>query len=254
LQGIIKNEGGVKMRWVLSYTAALCVLVLVVSQSIIIPTFFMPFFSWHYNRAETAAEIGVTQEDLMYVTTELLAYMRGRRDFLEGITVQVDGQTRRGSRIYGQNFFTPVEIRHMVDVRVLYEHLFMVRNVAFFLLIALVLGLLYEKQKPLYLISRSVREILAGFLALISLLVVAIAIDFGRAWNIFHYIFFRGDAANYWRLTPFVDLMINMFPLDFFMHISIFAALLVLVFSAVIILAASLYLRYARRLPGFKTP
>jgi len=238
----------------MGYIAALCVLVLIVSQSVIIPTFFMPFFRWHYNKADTADTIGISHEDLMCITTELLDYMRGRRDSLEGITAEVIGRDELASRVYGQNFFSATEIRHMIDVRVLYEQLFIVRNVAFFLLIALVLGMFLIKENPLFLLSRCSREILAGFLAVMVLLGVIIAIDFERSWDIFHHIFFRADVENYWRLILFVDLMINMYPLNFFINISIFAAGLVTIMSAVIITAASFYLRYARRLPGFRTP
>ena len=242
------------MRWVMGYIAALCVLVLIISQSVIIPTFFMPFFQWQYTRSETAAEIGIAHEDLIRVTTKLLDYMRGRRDSLHGITAEVIGRDEIASLAYGEDFFTVTEIQHMVDVRVLYEQLFMARNVAFFLLIALVLGMFLQKENPLFLLSRCSREILAGFWIIMMVFAGVIALNFERAWTIFHYIFFRQDAARNWLLTPFIDLMINMYPLEFFLHISIFFAGLVTLFSAAIIIAASLYLRYSPRLPGFKAP
>ncbi|MCL1882833.1 MAG: TIGR01906 family membrane protein [Defluviitaleaceae bacterium] len=240
------------MRWVLGYTAALCVLVLIISQSVIIPTFFMPFFNWSYTRAETAEELGMEFEDLMHVTSELLDYMRGRRDTLHGITAEVNGRDARASRYYGQDFFSETEIRHMIDVRDLYVLLFRVRNVAFFLLILLLLGMELRKMQPLFLLARCSREVLVGFFGLMLLSAGIIAIDFERSWDVFHYIFFRGDAANYWRLTPFVDLMINMFPLQFFLNISIFFAGLVTIFSAVVIACATLFLRQIRH--GFNTP
>jgi len=232
----------------MGYLAALCVMVLIVSQSVIIPTFFMPFFRWHYNRVDTttgldiAETIGISHEDLMYVTVELLDYMRGRRDTLEGITAYVSGR-----RFYGQNFFTDLEIRHMIDVRILYDRLFIIRNVAFFLLIALLLGLILMKDKPLYVLAKCSREVVAGFLILTVIAAGIIAIDFDHSWTIFHHIFFDND---YWLLTPFVDLMINMVPLHFFLNISIFIGGLITVVSAVIILVSSLYLRGQKTL-GF---
>jgi len=232
----------------MGYLAALCVMVLIVSQSVIIPTFFMPFFRWHYNRADArtgldiAETIGISHEDLMYVTVELLDYMRGRRDTLEGITADAPGR-----RVYGQNFFTDLEIRHMIDVRVLYDRLFIVRNVAFFLLVALILGLILMKDKPLYVLSKCSREVVAGFLVITVISTGVIAIDFDRSWTIFHLIFFDND---YWLLTPFVDLMINMVPLHFFLNISIFIGGLIAFASIVIIVASTLYLRGQRPL-GF---
>ncbi|MCL1845712.1 MAG: TIGR01906 family membrane protein [Defluviitaleaceae bacterium] len=230
------------MKWIMGYAAALCVLVLIISQSIIIPTFFTPFFRWHFNRAEVAAEIGIRDDDLMHVTHELLAYMRGRRDSLHGITAEVQGPHERGNRIYGQNFFTDREITHMYDVRELYDLLFMTRNISLFSLIALIFAMIYFRHKPLELLSRCSREVLVGFFILMLAVAGISAIDFSRAWDIFHYIFFFRDADQTWRLTRFVDLMINMFPLEFFISISIFIAALITIFSALICTFSSVYL------------
>ncbi|MCL1878570.1 MAG: TIGR01906 family membrane protein [Defluviitaleaceae bacterium] len=230
------------MKWVMGYSAALCVLALIISQSIIIPTFFTPFFRWHYNRAETAAEIGIDPDDLMHVTVELLAYMRGRRDSLHGITAEVHGHTERASRTYGDNFFTDREITHMYDVRELYDILFMARNIALFSLIALIFAMIYFRENPLLLISRCSREVLVGFFILMLAVAGISALNFTRAWDIFHYIFFFHDADQTWRLTRFVDLMINMFPLEFFISISIFVAVLITIFSTLVVTFASVYL------------
>jgi integral membrane protein (TIGR01906 family) len=237
------------MRWVLGYAAALCVLVLIISQSVIIPTFFMPFFNWHYNRAETAAELGMTHDDLMRVTKELLDYMRGRTDDMSQITARAEG-----FREYGEAFYSPTEIRHMYDVKDIYEKIFTIRRVAFLLLIALVLAMFLLNENPLFLLSRCSREIVAGFFSLMVIATIIISFDFSHSWDIFHHIFFRGDAANYWRLTPYVDLMINMYPLNFFIGISIFAASLATVFSAIVVTVSTLYLRYNRRPTRFSKP
>jgi integral membrane protein (TIGR01906 family) len=203
-------------------------------------------------RDDTAQTLGMTQDDLMYVTGELLGYMRGRRDTLHGITVEVNGRDARASRVYGENFFSPTEIRHMYDVRDLYDLLYVVRNVAFFLFVALVLGMIYFKEDPLYLLSRCAREVFAGFLVLAVIVSGIISINFERSWDVFHYIFFRGDAANYWRLVAFEDLMINMFPLGFFLRISIFVGVLILVASVAVIVGGTVYLKRLDDMPGFR--
>jgi len=248
------------MRYVMGYTAALCVLIVIVCQSVIIPTFFVPFFRWQYRIADglagrnTAETLGISEEDLMRVTRELLNYMRGRSDTLHGITAEVQGRNARASRAYGENFFSPTEIRHMYDVRVLYDRLYAVRNIALFLGIALLLGMALMRERPLYWLARCSREVLVGFVGVVAIFAVVIAIDFNRSWDIFHYIFFRGDAANYWRLMPFEDLMINMFPLRFFLHISIFAGGLIVVFSGAIVALSSVYLHRMKHAPGFRRP
>jgi len=220
------------MRWLFGYIIAVCLLLVIVSQSIIFPTFFMPFFRWQYERLNVAETIQVEKDELMRVTTDLLDYMRGRRESLEDVYGTVAGEERR--------FFSDIEIRHMIDVLDLYDIAFMIRNIAFFVIIGLILGMVLLKYDVLYVLSRCTREVLACFLILSAILVGVIAINFERAFDIFHYIFFDND---YWILDPRVDLLINMVPLDFFIHISIFIAGLMVISSLMIIFAATLYLR-----------
>jgi integral membrane protein (TIGR01906 family) len=229
------------IKWISGYAGALCLLVIIVSQSVIIPTFFLPFFDWHYNRENISESIQITHDDLMHVTTELLDYMRGRRDSLEGITALV-GEIRS----YGENFFSEREILHMQDVKTLYDLLFAARNVAFFLLVAIVLFMILVKENPLFLLARCSREVLAGFLGVAAILAVIISFDFKRSWEIFHYIFFHNDTFKFWVLTPYADLMINLFPLHFFAYISVFAAVIVTLFSAAVIAGGSVYLHLNR--------
>jgi len=224
-----------QMRWVLGCGVAICLLLVILSQSIIFPTFFMPFFTWQYNRLEVAETIDIEKDELMRVTGELLDYMRGRRESLEDIYAIVAGEERR--------FFSDIEIRHMIDVLDLYNIAFMIRNIAFFAMVGLVLGMVLLKYRVLYVLSHCCRGVLAGFLALTAILVLIIALDFNHAFNIFHEMFFSND---YWILDPRVDLLINMVPLGFFIHISIFIAGLLLISCASVITAASLYLRNAK--------
>ena len=227
------------MRWVMGYATALSLLVLIICQSVIIPTFFMPFFIWQYDRLDVAETIQVSDDTLIRVTTELLDYIRGRRDSIEDIYAVVAGEERR--------FFSDIEIRHMVDVRELYDMLFIVRDVAFFLMIALVLGMVLIRCNILQMMASCTREVFAGFLIFALITAGIIAIDFDRAFVIFHHIFFDN---NYWVLDPRVDLLINMVPIYFFIHISIFIALLMGLVPLSLIGVASLYLRRVRR-PGF---
>lgn len=225
------------MRWILGYTIGVCLVLIILSQSIIFPTFYMPFFTWQYNRLNVAETIDIEKEELMRVTTDLLDYMRGRRDSLEDVYAIVAGEERR--------FFSDIEIRHMIDVLELYNIAFMIRNVAFFLMVGLIFVLMLLKQRVLYIIARCAREVVVGFLIVLVLLIGIIAINFERAFDIFHRIFFNND---YWILNPRVDLLINMVPLGFFIHISIFIGALLLVASAVVIVLASIYLRKTPKL------
>ena len=221
------------MRWIIGYIAALCVLLIVVAQSIFIPSFFMPYFSWHFERQNIPQDLNIEKDELMYVTTELLNYMRGRRDDMIIYARFNDGEIRQ--------FFTdPVEIIHMVDVVELYRVGFLVRNIAFWLLLFLVFAMAFFKLRILEILSRCCREVIVGFLLLLVILAVVIAWDFDSAFVMFHLIFFDN---NYWLLDPAVSYLLRMVPLIFFIEISIFVGLLLLLFSSFIIVASTLYLR-----------
>jgi len=227
------------MRYVFGYLAALALLVLIVCQSIIFPTFFMPFFRQQYASQEIAEYIGMSDEELIYVTVELLDYMRGRRDDLDGIRATVEGVE--------QEFFSERDKEHMIDVRVLYDRLFVVRNVAFWSLLALI-GLMAITKSPVrHLLARCSREVMAGFLILSAIVAGLIAIDFERAFEIFHLIFFDNDL---WILFPPRDRLVMMVPIQFFVNISIFIGSLLAVLPILIIIAASLYLRSEANRPG----
>ncbi|MCL2527185.1 MAG: TIGR01906 family membrane protein [Defluviitaleaceae bacterium] len=228
------------MRHILGYITALCLLTLIVCQSIIFPTFFLPFFRQQYASQERADYIGMSDEELMYVTVELLNYMRGRRDDMDGIRATVNGEE--------QEFFSERDKIHMVDVRVLYDRLFIVRNVAFFGFVGLVLLMAITKSPVRHLLARCSREVMAGFLLLSAILAGVIAIDFDRAFEIFHLIFFNND---YWILFPPRDRLVMMVPLQFFINISIFIGILWASLPIIVIIAATIYLRYEANRPGF---
>lgn len=219
------------MRWVLGYVAALCVLVLIVCQSIAIPTFLQAFYSHEYDKYSVPETISTEKDELMTVTGQLLDYMHGKRADLI-IPAVVDGQQR--------DFFNEKEIAHMADVRALFDIGFRVRNVAFWLLLLVVLALFFINARVLFVLSRCCREVLAAFLLLAVILVVFIALDFDRAFNIFHMLFFSNDL---WQLNPATDLLINIVPLGFFMDIAVFIGSLIASLSLAIIAASTVYLR-----------
>lgn len=223
------------MKWIAGYVAAICVLLIVIAQSIFIPTFHMrPYFRWHYARHNVAETIGIDYDDLHFVTDELLDYMRGRRaDLL--VYAHVNGEYRQ--------FFSDRDIRHMYDVRVLYEVGFIIRNIAFWLLLFLILGLILFKADVLKVLARCCREVLATVIILLVILAGVIAFDWDRAFVIFHEIFFDND---YWMLTHGTDPLIDMVGHPFFLYIAIIVGFLFVVFSAIIITVSSIYLHMTK--------
>jgi integral membrane protein (TIGR01906 family) len=227
------------MRWVLGYLAAACAVVLLVCEAFIVPTFLMGFYSYEYDKNGTPAQISVEKPELMRVTGELLNYMRGRRGDLV-VPAVVSGQERE--------FFNQREKDHMVDVRVLFDNLFLVRNAAFWALLFLIICMALFKYDVLFVLARCVREAVAGFCLLALLLAGVIAFNFERAFEIFHLIFFDNDL---WILNPATDLLVNIVPQPFFIDIAVFIGALFVLASLVIILVTSLYIRKASSNPFF---
>jgi integral membrane protein (TIGR01906 family) len=156
--------------------------------------------------------------------------MQGKRDDLI-VPAIVGGQNR--------NFFNQKEIVHMEDVKALFDIGYKVRNITFLILVILILAMVFFKYKVFYLLARCGREIATGVMLLAAVLAAVMAVDFDRAFNIFHLIFFDNDL---WILDPATDLLVNIVPFQFFTDIAIFIGVLALLFFTVLIIVSSVYL------------
>ena len=243
-----------KMLNFFGYVFAAMVLLFIITQTVIFATFFMPFFEWQFERpreyrpfnGRNAVEtIGIEKDELMRVTTELLDYMKGRRDTLDGIQAVVMGENRE--------FFSDLEKRHMIDVRVLYDWVFAMRALSAAFVVGVLLFLfaiksnflpLYTKKFSIGCIAKkalkSTRQVIIGFLTIAALTTIVIATDFARAWDFFHVIFFNND---YWILTHRVDLLLDMVSLSFFLHISIMIGSIILVAGLAVIIFSTILLK-----------
>ena len=229
------------MRWVLGYLGAVCILVLIVCESVAIPTFLKPFYGWQFDRNDTANAISVEKDELLRVTSEMLDYMRGKRPDLD-VVAKVGGVERE--------FFNRREKDHMADVRGLFDVGFRLRNISFWLLVLIILIMAFKKYRVVYFIARCGREIITAFLLLTFFIVVVIAVDFNRAFEFFHLVFFDNDL---WILDPATDLLVNIVPTPFFISIAIFIGILAAALSLAFIIAATLHLRRVavfERYPG----
>ena len=233
------------------YLFGVMVLLFIITQTVIFASFFMPFFEWQFERpryyrpfngSNAVETIGIEKDELMRVTTELLDYMRGRRDTLDGIQAVVMGENRE--------FFSDLEKRHMVDVRVLYDWVFAIRAISAAFVLGVIFYLLAIKRKLFPGANanvlaekalRATRHVIIGFLSIAALTTVVIATDFARAWDFFHVIFFNND---YWILTSRVDLMIDMVSLSFFLHISIMIGAIILVAGVAVIVLSTFFLKH----------
>lgn len=168
-------------------------------------TYWTPgFYEKEYAKYNVTESVRMEMDDLLDVTHEMMAYLRGDREDLHVPTI-VDGQPRE--------FFNEREIAHMEDVRGLFLAAINIRRAC---LIGMVLGIAL-----LFALKADVKRVLpktvcAGtllFFGILSALALIISTNFSKYFVIFHKIFFSNDL---WILDPSTDLLINIVPEPFF--------------------------------------
>lgn len=149
--------------------------------------------------------IGISMDDLMDVTDRLLDYMKGREPDLI-IEKEIGGVSQE---VFGER-----ERLHMVDVRGLVMSAMTLRTVCAVLAAASLIGLgVWKRKGAADWLSRGYLRALAVWGTLLLALGIYLMVDFYDAFIQFHHLFFHNDL---WLLDPATDVMINMFPEDFF--------------------------------------
>ncbi|NMA95521.1 MAG: TIGR01906 family membrane protein [Clostridiales bacterium] len=185
------------------------------------------FYIGQYEKNQTGDIIGANEEELSYITDEMLAYLKDKRqDF--------DIKWSEGGNIFNER-----EIEHMKDVKVLFMNGFKIRNILALIALALfvVIILIYPRTWPRYM-PLSYIWTLTATVAFVGLMALFMYKDFDRIWDKFHHIFFTNDL---WLLDPDTDVMIMMMPSNFFFSL-ILNVIKVFCAGAGSLLIASIYL------------
>jgi integral membrane protein (TIGR01906 family) len=188
-----------------AYVNAVCLCLITLYGAVIAPTFNTAFYEWQFRRNGTADTVNVLPEDLTAVTQHLLDYMRGRVDSLQ-IPAYINGVR--------QDFFSDRAIEHMVDVKNLFfaGRATMIGAVALFV-VSLVVAVSRKGLKETFTAYRNTAIAMGGGLCVVTVLT---ALNFERAFEIFHRIFFFNDL---WMLDM-NDTLLNIVPQEFFVWIS----------------------------------
>ena len=165
------------------------------------------FYARQYAENATHQKIGIAYDDLMQVTDNLLDYMVCRRDDLE-MQYEVKGEMRE---IFGKR-----EKIHMIDVRRLYMGAVCTAATLAVLSIAAAIWLVRSDGgvKAREIMRKKYKNTMIGLVVVIAALGVIFFVDFDTFWRTFHKIFFTNSL---WILDPRESIMINMFPLEFFL-------------------------------------
>ena len=163
------------------------------------------YYEKEYTKYNVTAAVHMKMDDLLDVTHEMMAYLRGRREDLHVPTI-VGGQPRE--------FFNDREIAHMEDVRGLFIGGLRLRLICLAVIAVCLAVMAGTKANLRHVLPRAVCAGTGLFFALVCVLAAVIFSDFSKYFIVFHHIFFDNDL---WILDPRTDLLINIVPEPFFM-------------------------------------
>lgn len=190
------------LRWIVggaSSIAAVVILLISGFQAAMYADFGV--YEREYIKYQVLRELDMEMEDAMYVTREMMAYLKGDRERLSVVTT-VEGTE--------QDFFNEQDRLHMDDVQGLFLGGLALRRWAFAVLAAALVFLAAACRKEIWrTLARSFQVVLGILAALILFLGIAMARNFNAVFTKFHEIFFDNDL---WIFDPAEDYMIRMLP------------------------------------------
>ena len=206
------------IHYLLGILLTFCLMIVLLITSVEAVTYWTPgYYEKEYAKYNVTATVQMEMSDLLDVTDEMMAYLRGRREDLHVPTI-VNGQPRE--------FFNDREIAHMEDVRGLFIGALRLRILCLAGIALCLVGLAALKADLSRVLPRSVCAGTGLFFVIVCGLAALISTDFTKYFIIFHHIFFDNDL---WILNPQTDLLINIVPEPFFMDT---AAQIALIFGA----------------------
>lgn len=128
------------LAWLAGIVCAFCLMIAFLITSVEAVVYWTPgYFETEYETYQVPETVHMQMDDLLYVTEEMMAYLRGNRDDLHIDTV-VDGQERE--------FFNEREIAHMEDVRELFIGALYLRAACLAAAALCIIFLILSKAKP----------------------------------------------------------------------------------------------------------
>lgn len=197
----------VYLHTLLGVLTAFCLMFTLLITSIEAVCYWVPdYYQTEYEKYQVLDNLpAMTMEDLLTVTREMMAYLRGNREDLH-VWTNMGGEYRE--------FFTQREIAHMEDVRGLFLAAIFLRRLCLITMI-LCIGVIYFTKGSLRrVLPKTIFWGTLLFFGITGVLGLIVSTNFSKYFVVFHHIFFDNDL---WILDPSVDMLINIVPEPFFM-------------------------------------
>ena len=203
----------------LSVLLAIAIALTLLTGAIAAPILCRPFYYAHIGPLELEERTGLTREEIRTAYDEMLDYCLGGEEFSTGVLKWSQS---------GKDHFTDVRVLFLLDLRVFAAG-------AAAIVILLIAGRL-RRRSPARLLGRGPCFWAGAGLGGAFLIVGGLAaLDFDRAFTVFHTIFFPGKTN--WLFDPNTDQIINILPETFFMDCAILILAVLVVGCAALILA-----------------
>lgn len=190
----------------------------VLTGAIAVPILCRPFYYAHIGPLLLAERTGYTQEEIKTAFDEMMDYCTGGEEFSTGVLKWSES---------GKSHFTDVRFLFKLDLQILACSLGVLAATAFLSF--------RGRQRPARLLGRGPAFWAGAGLGAVFLVVGALAaLDFERAFVVFHSLFFPGKTN--WLFDPAQDQIINILPQEFFRNCAILILALLVVGCAALII------------------
>ena len=194
------------------------------------------YYRTEYDKYGIPEHIGMSMDNLMESTEQLLLYLENKRDDLNFKAPFNHGE---------EEFFSPRDKLHMIDVRGLFVKGHLFRNISLIYIAIFIMLLLGKKpfRNQLRKLARHGVAVSAAGIAPVIVLIILMKVDFYRYFTVFHEIFFTNDL---WLMDPAADRLINIFPQDFFTDMAFSISYLYIAEMAAILICSLIALKLVK--------
>lgn len=197
---------------------ALCAALTLLTAAVAVPILCRPFYYAHIGPLKLEERTGLTEDEIKTAFNEMLDYCLGAEEFSTGVLKWSES---------GKAHFTDVRVLFLLDLRAL--------GASLVLLAAVLWYARSSGRTPARPLGRGPAFWAGAGLGGAFLLVGGLAaLDFDRAFVVFHALFFPGK--DNWLFDPQVDQIINILPQEFFRSCAILILALLALGCAALIL------------------